>query len=83
MTALTVNDRPVDFDMDPETPLLFALREHLARGTLDSNVLGLDRRLAPPDHDVTTGGDGVGTLVVGDRLGVDRDVLRFDARAIE
>ena len=27
MTALTVNDRPVDFDMDPETPLLFALRD--------------------------------------------------------
>ena len=27
MTAMTVNDRPVDFDMDPETPLLFALRD--------------------------------------------------------
>ena len=27
MTALTVNDRPVDFDIDPETPLLFALRD--------------------------------------------------------
>lgn len=27
MTAMTVNSRPVDFDMDPETPLLFALRE--------------------------------------------------------
>ncbi|WAT19217.1 (2Fe-2S)-binding protein [Aurantiacibacter sp. MUD11] len=27
MTAMTVNDRPVDFDMDPDTPLLFALRE--------------------------------------------------------
>ena len=27
MTALTVNERPVDFAMDPATPLLFALRE--------------------------------------------------------
>lgn len=27
MTAMTVNARPVDFDMDPDTPLLFALRE--------------------------------------------------------
>ena len=27
MTALTVNDRPVEFAMDPETPLLFALRD--------------------------------------------------------
>ena len=27
MTALTVNERPVRFDMDPETPLLFALRD--------------------------------------------------------
>ena len=27
MPALTVNDRPVMFDMDPQTPLLWALRE--------------------------------------------------------
>jgi aerobic-type carbon monoxide dehydrogenase small subunit (CoxS/CutS family) len=27
MPALTVNDRPVRFDMDPETPLLWALRD--------------------------------------------------------
>lgn len=27
MTALTVNERPVDFDMDPATPLLWALRD--------------------------------------------------------
>ena len=27
MTAMTVNDRPVDFAMDPETPLLWALRD--------------------------------------------------------
>ena len=27
MTDLTVNDRPVRFDMDPQTPLLFALRD--------------------------------------------------------
>lgn len=27
MTALTVNNRPVRFDMDPRTPLLFALRD--------------------------------------------------------
>lgn len=27
MTALTVNDRPVRFDMDPQTPLLWALRD--------------------------------------------------------
>lgn len=27
MTALTVNDRPVNFAMDPQTPLLWALRE--------------------------------------------------------
>ena len=27
MTALTVNDRPLAFDMDPQTPLLWALRE--------------------------------------------------------
>lgn len=27
MTALTVNDRPVRFDMDPATPLLWALRD--------------------------------------------------------
>ena len=27
MTALTVNERPVRFDMDPQTPLLFALRD--------------------------------------------------------
>jgi aerobic-type carbon monoxide dehydrogenase small subunit (CoxS/CutS family) len=27
MTAMTVNGQPVDFDMDPQTPLLFALRE--------------------------------------------------------
>lgn len=27
MTAMTVNERPVDFDMDPQTPLLHALRE--------------------------------------------------------
>ena len=27
MTALTVNDRPVRFDLDPETPLLWALRD--------------------------------------------------------
>ena len=29
MPAMTVNDRPVMFDMDPETPLLWALRDHL------------------------------------------------------
>ncbi len=27
MTAMTVNERPVDFDMDPATPLLHALRD--------------------------------------------------------
>jgi len=27
MTQMTVNDRPVRFDMDPETPLLWALRD--------------------------------------------------------
>lgn len=27
MTAMTVNERPVEFDMDPETPLLWALRD--------------------------------------------------------
>ncbi|MEN7538665.1 (2Fe-2S)-binding protein [Aurantiacibacter flavus] len=27
MTAMTVNDRPVNFDLDPATPLLWALRE--------------------------------------------------------
>lgn len=27
MTSMTVNDRPVRFDMDPETPLLWALRD--------------------------------------------------------
>ncbi|MFN3510440.1 MAG: (2Fe-2S)-binding protein, partial [Tsuneonella troitsensis] len=27
MTALTVNGRPVRFDIDPDTPLLHALRE--------------------------------------------------------
>lgn len=27
MTALTVNDRPINFDMNPQTPLLFALRD--------------------------------------------------------
>lgn len=27
MTRMTVNDRPVQFDMDPQTPLLFALRD--------------------------------------------------------
>lgn len=27
MPAMTVNDRPVFFDMDPETPLLWALRD--------------------------------------------------------
>lgn len=27
MTSMTVNERPVRFDMDPDTPLLFALRE--------------------------------------------------------
>jgi isoquinoline 1-oxidoreductase alpha subunit len=27
MTSMTVNDRPVRFDMAPDTPLLFALRE--------------------------------------------------------
>ena len=27
MTRLTVNDRPVQFDMDPQTPLLWALRD--------------------------------------------------------
>lgn len=27
MTALTVNDRPVRFDLDPDTPLLWALRD--------------------------------------------------------
>ena len=27
MTDLTVNDRPVRFDLDPQTPLLFALRD--------------------------------------------------------
>ena len=27
MTAMTVNGRPVDFLMDPDTPLLFALRD--------------------------------------------------------
>lgn len=27
MPALTVNDRPIRFDMDPQTPLLFALRD--------------------------------------------------------
>jgi aerobic-type carbon monoxide dehydrogenase small subunit (CoxS/CutS family) len=27
MTSLTVNDRPVEFRMDPQTPLLWALRE--------------------------------------------------------
>ncbi len=27
MPRMTVNDRPVEFDMDPDTPLLYALRE--------------------------------------------------------
>ncbi|HVR91923.1 MAG TPA: (2Fe-2S)-binding protein [Novosphingobium sp.] len=27
MTRLTVNDRPVEFDMDPQTPLLWGLRD--------------------------------------------------------
>jgi isoquinoline 1-oxidoreductase alpha subunit len=27
MTALTVNERPLSFDMDPQTPLLWALRD--------------------------------------------------------
>ncbi len=27
MSRLTVNERPVEFDLDPRTPLLFALRE--------------------------------------------------------
>ncbi|APE29363.1 (2Fe-2S)-binding protein [Aurantiacibacter gangjinensis] len=27
MPAMTVNDRPLEFEMDPETPLLFALRD--------------------------------------------------------
>ena len=27
MTAMTINDRPVDFAMDPDTPLLWALRD--------------------------------------------------------
>ncbi|VVS98827.1 (2Fe-2S)-binding protein [Erythrobacter sp. EC-HK427] len=27
MPAMTVNDRPVSFDMDPQTPLLWALRD--------------------------------------------------------
>jgi isoquinoline 1-oxidoreductase subunit alpha len=27
MTKLTVNDRPVQYDMDPQTPLLWALRD--------------------------------------------------------
>ena len=27
MTALTVNERPLDFDIDPQTPLLWALRD--------------------------------------------------------
>ncbi len=27
MTSMTVNDRPVRFDMDPQTPLLWALRD--------------------------------------------------------
>lgn len=27
MTALTVNDRPVNYDLDPATPLLWALRD--------------------------------------------------------
>src|SRR5215213_1928234 len=27
MTDLTVNDRPVRFDLDPQTPLLWALRD--------------------------------------------------------
>ena len=27
MTALTVNGRPLDFDLDPQTPLLWALRD--------------------------------------------------------
>jgi Aerobic-type carbon monoxide dehydrogenase, small subunit CoxS/CutS homologs len=27
MSRLTVNERPVEFDMDPQTPLLFALRD--------------------------------------------------------
>ncbi|WFL78176.1 (2Fe-2S)-binding protein [Altererythrobacter arenosus] len=27
MSRMTVNDRPVQFDMDPETPLLWALRD--------------------------------------------------------
>ncbi|RPF71909.1 (2Fe-2S)-binding protein [Aurantiacibacter spongiae] len=27
MTAMTVNERPVDFDVDPATPLLWALRD--------------------------------------------------------
>ncbi|MEE4289723.1 MAG: (2Fe-2S)-binding protein [Erythrobacter sp.] len=27
MSRMTINDRPVEFDLDPRTPLLFALRE--------------------------------------------------------
>jgi isoquinoline 1-oxidoreductase subunit alpha len=27
MTKLTVNDRPIEYDMDPQTPLLWALRD--------------------------------------------------------
>ena len=27
MSRMTINDRPVEFDLDPRTPLLYALRE--------------------------------------------------------
>ena len=27
MTAMTVNQRPIRFDLDPQTPLLWALRD--------------------------------------------------------
>ena len=29
MSRMTINDRPVEFDLDPDTPLLYALREAL------------------------------------------------------
>lgn len=41
MTALTVNGRPLDFDLDPQTPLLWALRD---ASNLTGTKYGCDSR---------------------------------------
>ena len=70
MTALTVNGRPVRFDIDPQTPLLWALRDA-------ANLTGTKYGCGVGDcHACTVMVDGEVVLSGGEPTRVDMRALR-------